>query len=125
MPPLPVPQPGLSRTTGSMLAGFVIALVIGTSIVVGLEVRASTTSPESTYLASIRAHATLTGVSEVDLVRAGQAVCSAVAARPTRVGLIGAFIRLGASTGWSSNDAAAIVGSAVEAFCPQYGSLLR
>lgn len=131
VPPLPAPQPGLSRRMGVLLTASVLGLVAATVTVIDMDVQqtaaqhaAAAPSAEAMYLNSVRANSTLSAVSDTDLVSAGHAVCSTLDAHPTRLGLFGTLDRLTGSNGWSAGDAAAIVGSAVGALCPEHRSLL-
>lgn len=134
VPPLPVPQPGLSRRMGVVLAVSVIGLVTATVTVIGIDVREATarqavgpapTSVESAFLSTVRAHSTLTAVSDADLVSAGHTVCLTLDAHPNRTGVFGTLDTLTGPDGWSAGDAAAVVGSAVGVLCPEYRPLLR
>lgn len=126
VPALPAPEPILSRRVWAWIGTVAVALVLGTTALVAVGVHGKVTATETTYVASVRANSSLTAVDVTDgeLVADGRAVCSTLDAHPSRSALIGAFATLTQTTGWSADDAAAVVGSAIGAFCPQHRALI-
>jgi len=131
VPPLPTPERGLSRTAGACLAVLVLAVVAVTAVVVsmglrGMPVASGESSLDTVYVTSVRANSTLTtrDAGDADLVGEGHAVCDALDANPSLTGVNAVFGALTRTTGWSSSDAAAVVGSAIGAYCPQHRTLI-
>jgi Protein of unknown function (DUF732) len=128
VPPLPAPERGLSRAAGACLAVLVLAVVAVTAVVVstGMRSTVAASSLDTTYVTSVRDNSTITSrdASDADLVGEGHAVCDALDANPSRLGVTTVFGALTRATGWASSDAAAVVGSAIGAYCPQHRTLI-
>jgi hypothetical protein len=77
---------------------------------------------DSLYLGSVRDNSGLLAVdvSDAVLVDAGHSVCDGIDRRPSMQGVVTEMHALGRSSGWSGEDVAAVVGSAIGAYCPRY-----
>jgi hypothetical protein len=87
----------------------------------------ASTSLDARYLGSVRGNSTLTGadIDDDTLVRAGHEICGIVDRRPTVSTVLGMMQQIGHAKRWSDGDVAAVVGSAIGAYCPRYIAVLR
>jgi Protein of unknown function (DUF732) len=63
-------------------------------------------------------------IDDDTLVRAGHEICGIVDRRPAISTVLGMMQQIGHAQRWSDNDVAAVVGSAIGAYCPRYIEVL-
>ncbi len=130
VPPLPDARPPLSPRALTWFGVAAVALLIGvaatTVAVVGAAITPELPSLDDRYLGSVRDNSTLTGVDIDDsaLVRTGHDVCASLDRRPTMSNVMGTMRELGTVHGWRDDDVAAVVGSAIGAYCPRHIGVL-
>jgi hypothetical protein len=83
-------------------------------------------SLDDRYLASVRDNSTLTGhdIDDDALVRTGHEVCATLDRRPTLSTVLTTMTELGRTQRWRGDDVAAVIGSAIGAYCPRHISIL-
>ena len=131
-PPLPEVRPALSSPARCWLAIAAVLAMIGTAAAAVAVVGAALSVPplpvpDGRYLGSVRANSTLT-VADIDddgLVREGRAVCATLDRRPSTATVLATMHELGEVNGWADDDVAAVVGSAIGAYCPRHIPVLR
>ena len=130
VPPLPEPRPPLSPRALTWFGIAAVVLLISAAAATALLVAAAGTpqspSVDTRYLGSVRGNSTLSGLDIDDdaLVRTGHDVCRTVDQRPTVSNVLGTMHELGRTNGWNANDVAAVVGSAIGAYCPRHIAVL-
>ncbi len=130
VPPLPEPDPRLSPRATTWLGIVAVTLIIACAVAVAVVIGAATTAhvsrSDGMYLDSVRDNSGLTGIeiSDVDLMDAGHEVCGVLDRRPSVSTVVTTMQQLGSSHGWTDDDAAAVVGSAIGAYCPQHMALV-
>ena len=129
-PPLPAPAPPLSARATTWLGIVAVTLVIAAGTAIGVVIGVST-APELSrsdglYLGSVRNNSGLSrlDISDDDLVRTGHGVCAALDAQPSTSAVFGTMEQLGVTNGWTDDDVAAVVGSAIGAYCPRHLALV-
>jgi hypothetical protein len=131
VPPLPDARPPLSprAITWFGIAAVVLLISAAAATVVMIEAAIATEPPalDARYLDSVRTHSTLTDLDIDDgaLVRIGHAVCAGLDRHPGVATVLGTMHELGGTRGWSDDDVAAVVGSALGAYCPGHIPVLR
>ena len=130
-PPLPDARPPLSPRALTWFGVAALILLISaaatTVVMIDSAVPRQLPSLDDRYLGSVRANSTLTGgvVDDDTLIRTGHDVCAAVDRRPTLSTVLGAMTELSRTQRWREDDVAAVVGSAIGAYCPRHVPLLR
>jgi Protein of unknown function (DUF732) len=131
VPPLPPSRPALSARALTWLGIVAVLLLISAAaatavLVAGAAGPPASPSLDARYLGSVRGNSTLTGVDIDDdrLVRAGHEICGIVDRRPTISTVLGMMQQIGRAQRWSDDDVAAVVGSAIGAYCPRYIAVL-
>lgn len=130
VPQLPDARPPLSPRAltwfGITAVVLLISAAAATVVVVGAAITPELPSLDDRYLGSVRDNSTLTGVDIDDsaLVRTGHDVCDSLDQRPTMSNVLGTMHELGAAHGWRDDDVAAVVGSAIGAYCPRHIGVL-
>jgi hypothetical protein len=83
-------------------------------------------SLDDRFLASVRDNSTLTGrdIDDDALVRAGHEVCVTLDRRPTLSTVLSTMAELERTQRWRGDDVAAVIGSAIGAYCPQHVPIL-
>jgi len=129
-PPLPAPAPPLSARATTWLGIVAVTLIIAAGTAIGVVIGASTapdlTRSDGLYLGSVRDNSGLSrlDISDDDLVRTGRGVCAALDAQPSTSAVFGTMEQLGVTNGWTDDDVAAVVGSAIGAYCPWHLALV-
>jgi Protein of unknown function (DUF732) len=130
IPPLPEPDPRLSPRAatwfGIVAVTLIIACAAAIAVVIGAATAPSLSRSDGLYLDSVRDHSGLTSfeISDVDLMDTGHEVCGELDRRPSMSSVVTAMQQLGSSHGWNDDDVAAVVGSAIGAYCPRHMALV-
>ncbi len=130
IPPLPTPEPPLSPHTLTWLGIAAGTVLIGAAaaiaVMIGVAAAPVRTGSDVLYLDSVRNNSALTtmDVSDADLIGTGHAVCTTLDARPSTSSVLDTMQELGASNHWADDDVAAVVGSAIGAYCPRHITLV-
>jgi hypothetical protein len=125
-PPLPDARSPLSRRALTWLGIVALLLLISaaaaTVVVTESALAHRLPSLDDRYLASVRDNSTLTGLDVDDevLIRTGHGVCAALDRRPLLSTVLGAMAELGRTERWREDDVAAVIGSAIGAYCPRH-----
>jgi hypothetical protein len=101
----------------------IIAAAAALAVMIGsARSTAGSSELDSLYLGSVRENSGLRAVdvSDAVLVDTGHSVCDAIDRLPSMQGVVTEMQALGRSSGWSGGDVAAVVGSAIGAYCPRY-----
>lgn len=131
VPPLPPSRPALSARALSCFGIVAVLLLISAAAATAVLVAdaagpSASPSLDARYLGSVRGNSTLTGadIDDDTLVRAGHEICGIVDRRPTISTVLGMMQLIGHAQRWSDSDVAAVVGSAIGAYCPRYIAVL-
>jgi hypothetical protein len=130
VPPLPEPEPHLSPRALTWFGIVAVALMIGAAaavaVVIGSASTPSLSRSDELFLGSVRQNSGLTGdeIGDQALVATGHGVCDALDERPAITSVLLTMRDLRVSRGWSDGDVAAVVGSAIGAYCPRHMALV-
>jgi hypothetical protein len=130
VPTLPEPEPQLSARAlvwiGAVAVTLIIGLAAAVAVVIGSTAEPARTKADGLYLGSVRDNSSLTSTDVNDdiLVRTGHAVCETLDRRPAVTTVLDTMRELGTSYGWGDGDVAAVVGSAIGAYCPRHMTLV-
>lgn len=127
VPPLPRPEPQLSARMLTWLGAVALVLIIAAAAAVAVVIGSATSTADSPdldalYLGSVRDNSGLRAVdvSDAVLVDTGHSVCGTLDERPSMLGVVTEMRALARSFGWNDDDVAAVVGSAIGAYCPRH-----
>lgn len=126
VPQLPEPERQLTPRVLTCFAVAGVVLLIGAAAAIALVLGAASaplaSDADALYLGSVRDNSGLTptDVSDAVLVDTGHDVCGALEEQPSMLRVLSTMRSLGASHGWDDDDVAAVVGSAIGAYCPQF-----
>jgi len=106
-----------------------VLLMIATAAVLVVRVGLGSPGPNSVdghFLGSVHRHTQLAGLGTTDheLVRTGLAVCGTLDRAPSTFTVLASMYQLTMTNRWNNGDAAAVVGSAIGAYCPQHIALV-
>jgi Protein of unknown function (DUF732) len=130
IPPLPAADPRLSpRATtwfGIVAVTLIIAAAAAIAVVIGAATAPVLSRSDGLYLGSVRDNSGLTSIeiNDVDLMETGHEVCGLLDRRPSVSEVVALMQELGSSNGWNDEDVAAVVGSAIGAYCPRHMALV-
>lgn len=131
VPPLPAAPPALSARAvtwfGVVAVTLIIAVAAAVAVMIGAATAPALTRTDGEYLGSVRDNSGLTRleIGDDELVQTGRAVCVALDRQPSTSGVFGTMTQLALRHGWNDNDVAAVVGSAIGAYCPRHIVLVR
>jgi hypothetical protein len=130
VPPLPAGQPQLSARAvtwfGIIAVTLIIAVAAAVAVVIGAATAPQLSRSDGLYLGSVRENSGLSRleIGDDELVATGRAVCIALDRHPSTSGVFGTMTQLGVRHGWNDSDVAAVVGSAIGAYCPRHIALV-